>query len=215
MLELQFFARAFLWGVFLALLYDFIRLFRCLVRHGTLALAVEDILYWLACGILIFRMLYEENSGAIRGFAIAAVILGMLLCLQLEKLLKKVRKKLHNSVKSGIMSFKVYPGRKEVMTTKTRRVMKRKRRMEFKLVFAAVLCLLLVASFGKLRLQQKNEAYQKQEEELLAQISEEQERTQEIEELKKYVQTKKYVEEVAKERLGLVYEDEILFKAEE
>ena len=37
------------------------------------------------------------------------------------------------------------------MTTKTRRVMKRKRRMEFKLVFAAVLCLLLVASFGKLR----------------------------------------------------------------
>ena len=39
--------------------------------------------------------------------------------------------------------------------------------------------------------------------------------TKEIEELKKYVQTKKYVEEVAKERLGLVYKDEILFKAEE
>lgn len=112
-LELQFFARAFLWGVFLALLYDFIRLFRCLVRHGTLALAVEDILYWLACGILIFRMLYEENSGAIRGFAIAAVILGMLLCLQLEKLLKKVRKKLHNSVKSGIMSLKSTQGGKK------------------------------------------------------------------------------------------------------
>ena len=102
MLELQFFARAFLWGVFLALLYDFIRLFRCLVRHGR-----------LACGILIFRMLYEENSGAIRGFAIAAVILGMLLCLQLEKLLKKVRKKLHNSVKSGIMSSKSTQGGKK------------------------------------------------------------------------------------------------------
>ena len=40
-------------------------------------------------------------------------------------------------------------------------------------------------------------------------------KAEEIEELKKYVQTKKYVEEVAKERLGLVYEDEILFKAEE
>ena len=113
MLELQFFARAFLWGVFLALLYDFIRLFRCLVRHGTLALAVEDILYWLACGILIFRMLYEENSGAIRGFAIAAVILGMLLCLQLEKLLKKMRKKLHNSVKSGIIKPNSTQGGKE------------------------------------------------------------------------------------------------------
>ena len=101
------------------------------------------------------------------------------------------------------------------MTTKTRRVMKRKKRMEFRLVFATVLCLLLVASFGTFQLQQKNQAYQQQEEGLLAQISEEEERTQEIEELKKYVQTKKYVEEVAKERLGLVYEDEILFKATE
>ena len=101
------------------------------------------------------------------------------------------------------------------MTTKTRRVMKRKKRMEFRLVFATVLCLLLVASFGTFQLQQKNQAYQQQEEELLAQIAEEEERTQEIEELKKYVQTKKYVEEVAKERLGLVYEDEILFKATE
>ena len=89
------------------------------------------------------------------------------------------------------------------MTTKTRRVIKRKKRMEFRLVF------------GTFQLQQKNQAYQQQEEELLAQISEEEERTQEIEELKKYVQTKKYVEEVAKERLGLVYEDEILFKATE
>lgn len=101
------------------------------------------------------------------------------------------------------------------MTTKTRRVMRRKRRMEFKLVLAAVLCLLLVASFGKLRLQQKNDAYRQQEEELLAEISDEQERAKDIEELKKYIQTKKYVEEVAKERLGLVYEDEILFKAAE
>ena len=101
------------------------------------------------------------------------------------------------------------------MTTKTRRVMKRKRRMEFKLVFAAVLCLLLVASFGKLRLQQKNESYRQPAEELLEQIAEEEERAEEIEELKKYVQTKKCVEAGAKERLGLVYEDEILFKAEE
>ena len=37
---------------------------------------------------------------------IAAVILGMLLCLQLEIFLKKIRKKLHNSVKRGIMTSK-------------------------------------------------------------------------------------------------------------
>ncbi len=101
------------------------------------------------------------------------------------------------------------------MTTKTRRAMKRKKRMEFRLIVTTVLCLLFVASFGKFRLQQKNEAYRQQEEELLTEIAAEEERTQEIEELKKYVQTKKYVEEIAKERLGLVYEDEILFKEAE
>ena len=99
--------------------------------------------------------------------------------------------------------------------SKTRRALKRKQRLELRLVTFTVLCLLVVASFGKMRLRQKNEAYQLREEQLMAQLEEEHERTEEIEELKKYVQTKKYVEEVAKERLGLVYEDEVLFKATE
>ena len=40
------------------------------------------------------------------------------------------------------------------------------------------------------------------------------ERKAELEEYEKYVQTKKYVEEVAREKLGLVYENEIIFKPE-
>ena len=99
--------------------------------------------------------------------------------------------------------------------TKTRRAMKRKKRLELRLITMTVLCLLVVASFGKAKLLQKNEAYRLKEEQLLAELAEEQQRTDDIEELKKYLQTKKYVEEVAKERLGLVYEDEILFKASE
>ena len=82
---------------------DGIRIFRRVIPHGTVAVALEDILYWLICGISIFRMLYVENSGAIRGFAIAAVVLGMLLYLQFTKLLKKIGKKLQNSVREGIM----------------------------------------------------------------------------------------------------------------
>ena len=99
--------------------------------------------------------------------------------------------------------------------TKTRRAMRRKKRLELRIITMTILCLLIVASFGKMELKQKNEDYRQREEELLAQIAQEEQRTQEIEELKKYVQTKKYKEEVAKERLGLVYEDEILFKAVE
>lgn len=99
--------------------------------------------------------------------------------------------------------------------TKTRRAMKRRKRLELKLITLTVLCLLVVASFGKMKLLNKNEAYQQREEQLLAEIAAEEQRTEEIEDLKKYVQTKKYVEDVAKERLGLVYENEILFKATE
>ena len=40
------------------------------------------------------------------------------------------------------------------------------------------------------------------------------ERTQDIEEQRKYMQTKKYVEEVAREKLGLVYPNETIYKAD-
>ena len=109
--ELQFFYKAFLLGALMMMSYDGVRIFRRLIPHGTIAVALEDILYWLVCGVYIFRMLYLENSGAIRGFAIAAVVgvpvvLGMLLYLQFVKILKKAGKKLHNSVKRVIINFK-------------------------------------------------------------------------------------------------------------
>ena len=77
--ELQFFSKAFLLGAVRMILYVGVRIFRRILPHGAAAVAAEDILYWLFCGVCIFRMLYVENSGAIRGFAIAAVVLGMLL----------------------------------------------------------------------------------------------------------------------------------------
>ena len=100
------------------------------------------------------------------------------------------------------------------MTT-TRRALQRSKRIGLRVIAFAVLCLLVVASVGKIQLRQKGEAYRQREEELLSAIAEEEARTEEIEEFRKYTETKKYVEEVAKERLGLVYEDEILFKATE
>lgn len=99
--------------------------------------------------------------------------------------------------------------------SRTRRGLKRRKRLGLRLITLTVSCLLIVASFGRMKLLKKNEAYQKKEAQLKEELEKEQQRTEEIEELKKYVQTKKYVEDLAKERLGLVYEDEILFKAVE
>ena len=50
---------------------------------------------------------------------------------------------------------------------------------------------------------------------LQEQIAEEEKRAQELVEYEKYTKTAKYVEEVAKDKLGLVYEDEIIFESED
>ena len=47
------------------------------------------------------------------------------------------------------------------------------------------------------------------------QISDEEERKIDIKNLEAYVQTKGYIEEVARDQLGLVYEDEIIFKEDD
>ncbi|MBQ7065370.1 MAG: septum formation initiator family protein [Lachnospiraceae bacterium] len=83
------------------------------------------------------------------------------------------------------------------------------------LVTVVVLMMLLVVSINSIELQQKQAEYLERQEQLQAEIDAENERTKEIEEFKKYTQTKAYVEEVAKEKLGLVYEGEIIFKTQE
>ena len=83
------------------------------------------------------------------------------------------------------------------------------------LAISAIILLLSVVVFaGGMQLQKRNEAYIAQEMELQAQIDAEKERSAEIDELKEYVGTDEYIESVAKEKLGLAYENEILFKAE-
>ncbi|MDO4512493.1 MAG: septum formation initiator family protein [Lachnospiraceae bacterium] len=87
-------------------------------------------------------------------------------------------------------------------------------RMSMMLVSLVVLILAGVVAVKSAQLQQKKEIYEARQKELEAQIADEELRAEEIEEYRKYTQTKKYVEEVAKDKLGLVYEDEIVFKEE-
>lgn len=84
--------------------------------------------------------------------------------------------------------------------------------MAISCVILLMLVFVTVASMG-LKVQNMNK--QERIESLNALIEEEEKRAEEIEEYSKYVQTKKYAEEVAKEKLGLVYEDEIIFKAQD
>lgn len=91
---------------------------------------------------------------------------------------------------------------------------KKENRLGMLMVTITVLMLLVVVSIKGLQLYQKLEANQARIVQLEQQLEAEEKRTQEIEEYGKYTQTKKYVEEVAKDKLGLVYEGEIIFKPE-
>lgn len=92
---------------------------------------------------------------------------------------------------------------------------RRQNRLGMLCVSVVVCMLFVVLMIGRIGLKEKQAAYIKREEALQAQIEEEEKRVEELVEYEKYTKTAKYVEEVAKEKLGLVYEDEIIFQAEE
>ncbi len=82
------------------------------------------------------------------------------------------------------------------------------------LVVLVVMMLMVIVAVKGVELQKKLDFYEAKEAQLQEQMDAETERAREIEEFGKYTQTKGYVEEVAKDQLGLVYEGEILFKEE-
>ena len=78
-----------------------------------------------------------------------------------------------------------------------------------------VLTLLSVLLFQSQRLEAKNEVYESQIVQLEEQIEIEQVRAEEIEKLPEYTESKEYIEKVAREKFGLVYEDETIFRPAE
>ena len=81
-------------------------------------------------------------------------------------------------------------------------------------VTAVVILLLVTVSMHSYKLYEKQLAYEEKITELRASIEAEIARSAEIDTYAEYVKTREYKETVAKERLGLVYPDEILLKPE-
>lgn len=65
---------------------------------------------------------------------------------------------------------------------------------------------------GTRKLKTEVHEYEAREEILMQKIEEEENRTDDLNEQKKYVKTDKYIEEVARDKLGLINPNEVLFK---
>ena len=79
-----------------------------------------------------------------------------------------------------------------------------------------MVCIIITALAVKCRsLTDKNDAYAHQIATLEEKISEEEGRGERIEAFRKYTRTNAYIEKVAREKLGLVYPDEVIFQPQE
>lgn len=92
---------------------------------------------------------------------------------------------------------------------------KKKRKNGLKIIAVAVLVLFAVITYSSVELQAEKRALEKREAELQEQLQTEQERSEELEDKKAYMQTIRYIEEIARKVLGLVYPDETILRPEE
>lgn len=83
------------------------------------------------------------------------------------------------------------------------------------LTMVVVLLLFTAISMRSLTLRDKRDQNRARIEYLESQIAMEEERGEEIASFEKYTHTRKYVEQIAKSKLGLVYPGEIIFKEQQ
>lgn len=89
---------------------------------------------------------------------------------------------------------------------------KNENRLGMVIAMLAILIMTGVVGVNSISMREKASAYAAREQELMQQIAVEEARAKELEEFATYTKTKKYAEEVAKDKLGLVYENEIIFQ---
>ncbi|MBR3170509.1 MAG: septum formation initiator family protein [Lachnospiraceae bacterium] len=102
-------------------------------------------------------------------------------------------------------------GRRRARVSRDRKIMR-----NTMLMILLVVCILFVALFiGGYRLNKKIDAALATKSELEAEINDEKTRKEELEELEDYMQTDEYIREVAREKLGLVDEGDIIFRRDD
>lgn len=101
--------------------------------------------------------------------------------------------------------------REEKNSGRKKKVRKKSRTTELSITIV-LCCLVAVLTVKGISLQQKVNANASRLSGLDSQIEEEKQRTDDITALKEYMQTDEYIEKTAREKLGMVKDNEILFK---
>ena len=76
-IENLFLLHSALLGIYMAFVYDSIRIFRRLVPHNVLFISLEDIAYWTYLAAEVFLLMYRESNGLLRWFAVLGAAVGI------------------------------------------------------------------------------------------------------------------------------------------
>jgi len=90
----------------------------------------------------------------------------------------------------------------------------KKKNSRFERIFIILIVLALIVALGSqiIRLKNRDEDYQRQLANLEKEYEAETQRAQELIEKEEYMKTPQYIEDLAKSKLGLAYDNEIIFK---
>lgn len=105
-------------------------------------------------------------------------------------------------------------GTKNATKKKSGSVIMSHHRKSLMLTFVALLVLITVVGYSTIKLKQREAAYRAQQVEIEKQLEDEHKRTEQIEKEEADMKEDEFVEDVARDRLGLVYPDEIIFKTQ-
>ncbi len=78
--ELLLFTKSIWYGALLVITYDILTICRNVIRHSTAFIAFEDLIYWIFCALFLFSRFFKENSGILRGYLAAGILVGSLAC---------------------------------------------------------------------------------------------------------------------------------------
>lgn len=71
--ELHHFLNCLWYGVVLFGVYDILRIFRELIRHGSWLIGLEDIVFWIWAAFYLFSHFFVDTYGAVRGYQLLGV----------------------------------------------------------------------------------------------------------------------------------------------
>ena len=220
--ELLLLLRTIAVGAVLLLCYDLLAAFRNVFAHSDKAVGTEDILYWLCCAFFVFSEIYRNNEGILRFFMVLGFLSGAYICNRvLGDIFVKCCTKLMEIpviIIKFLIKWLLFPVKRcKLLWYKAYKCAKKVGYNSLGMIAIALVVLVLLGGLmlESNDLKERLTGYDAKAATLQQQIEDEQTRTEEIDKLKKYMETDEYAEEVAREKLGLVKDNETVFKKQQ